>query len=113
MAVESEHEHAANTKRCETSVLPSPLDLLGVLLRACRTQPVAYRFLLNAHALPMEPLILALVVVARDHIAETDALAEAILRVVRFLFVCVACNTRHVLIFRARLTCYALVVRRR
>jgi hypothetical protein len=96
-----------------SSTLPNPLDLAGRLLRARRAEPVTHGLLLDAHALPVEPLILALVVVARHHVAEADALAEAVLGVVRFLLVCISsADARHVFVLGAGLARYALIVGR-
>lgn len=89
---------------------PCPLDLVRRLLAAVWTQPVAHGLLLDAHALPVEPLILAVVVVACHHVAEADALAEAVLAVVRLVLFLVASHARHFLVLRARLASYTLVV---
>jgi hypothetical protein len=64
--------------------LPKPMTLLAHRqlslwqLPTLRTQPLSRRLVLEAHTAPMEPLILAVVVVAAHHISERNFLTEAI-----------------------------------
>jgi hypothetical protein len=78
---------------------PTLLDLVRWLLLTIGTQPIANRFLLDAHTFPVKPLILAVVIVTGDHIAETDTLTEAVFRVVTLIFLAFNTpNSRHLLV---------------
>lgn len=105
-------QNTLHTQTCQNlSVLSSsshPLDLVRWLLLALWAQPVSHRLLLDPYALPVKPLILALIIVACHHVAKTNSLAKAVLGVVRLIFL--SSRSPHVLIFRASLTCHALVV---
>jgi hypothetical protein len=64
--------------------LPKPTTLLAHRqlslwqLPTLRTQPLTRRLVLESHTGPMEPLILAVVVVAAHHVSERNFLTEAI-----------------------------------
>jgi hypothetical protein len=64
--------------------LPKPITLLAHRqlslwqLPTLRTQPLSRRLVLESHTGPMEPLILAVVVVAAHHVSKRNFLTEAI-----------------------------------
>jgi hypothetical protein len=58
-------------------------DLRRRMIPAMWTKPVSQWLLLDTYTVPVEPLIRTIVVVARYHIAEVDALAYAVLGVIR------------------------------
>lgn len=78
--------------QCATTLTHS-LDLLCWLLLAFGAQPIAHRLLLDPHTFPVEPLVLTIVVVACHHVAEADALAEAVFCVIRLLLISLSGNT--------------------